>query len=370
MSKKILFIIDTLRSGGRERRFIELLHYLNEKPGYKMQVVVLTDEIHYDYIYDLNIEIIVLTRKWIKKDPFLFTRILKIARESAPDIIHSWGIMATIYAIPAKLALKRPLIASLISNAQMRFKYWSINNIFFRLSYYFSDKILSNSKAGLSAYGINSPKSHVVYNGVRLDRFNEEFDVLKIRNEIGIKTRFAVIMVASFLPGKDYDFFLDVAKKVDTLTSEVTFIAIGDGASFNNIKRRITTESITNILLLGQQKNVEKFVAVCDIGVLFTNTKYHSEGISNSILEYMALGKPVITTDILGGSSEIIENGKSGFIINKDIDKVSYKINRLINNEELRRSLGTNGKKIIESKFTIEQMGKAFERILHQLQKS
>lgn len=366
MSKKILFVIETLRSGGRERRFIELLHYLHENTNYKMQVVVLTDEIHYDYIYNLNIEIIILTRKWIKKDPFLFFRFFKIAQKFAPDIIHSWGTMATFYAIPTKLVLKRPLIANLISNAQKKFKRRSISNLFFRLSCYFSDEILSNSKAGLRAYEINTPKSKVIHNGIRLDRFLEQYDLLKIRNEIGIKTRFAVIMVASFLPGKDYDFFLDVTKKINSLTPEVTFIAIGDGVSLKNIKQRITDEAITNILLLGQQKNVEKFVAVCDIGVLFTNTTYHAEGISNSILEYMALGKPVITTDILGGSSEIIEHGKSGFIMKKDVDKVSEKIDDLINNEELRRSLGTNGKKIIDSRFTIEKMGKAFGYIYHK----
>ena len=89
---KILFFIETLRSGGKERRLIELLIYLT-----KTQIIssARTDrnEIHYDYVKDLGIPIEII--KGIpEKDPSLFFRFYKIAKIQS-DIIHSWGTMTT-----------------------------------------------------------------------------------------------------------------------------------------------------------------------------------------------------------------------------------------------------------------------------------
>ena len=50
------------------------------------------------------------------------------------------------------------------------------------------------------------------------------------------------------------------------------------------------------IIFLGKIANVENIINIFDIGILITNSKVHGEGVSNSIIEYMALGKPVIAT--------------------------------------------------------------------------
>ena len=71
--------------------------------------------------------------------------------------------------------------------------------------------------------------------------------------------------------------------------------------------------SITNeksILFLGKRKDVETLVQQIDIGVLCTFT----EGISNSVMEYMAAGKPVVVTNG-GGSCELITDGVQGFLV-------------------------------------------------------
>ena len=103
-----------------------------------------------------------------------------------------------------------------------------------------------------------------------------------------------VVMVASFSKYKDYDLFVDVAKGIGKIRDDTTFIGIGDGSEWNRIQQRIKDEQINNIVLTGKQKEVERFIAASDIGLLCT----YSEGISNSIIEYMSLGKPVISTDI------------------------------------------------------------------------
>ncbi len=89
-----------------------------------------------------------------------------------------------------------------------------------------------------------------------------------------------------------------------------------------------------------------------DICVLSTFT----EGISNAILEYMALEKPVIATDG-GGTNEIVENEKTGFLIpQKNPSALAEKLDVLLNDKDLRIKMGKAGREQIERQFSIENM--------------
>jgi len=359
MSGKILFFIDNLHLGGKERRFIELLYFLARRKDYEMQIVVVDDRIDYKYIYDLDIQIIILGRKLLRRDPSVFFRFYKIAQKFKPDIIHTWSYMTTVYAIPVKLLLRCPIIANLISDVEKGYGEWSFSNFFFKISCYYSDYILANSIAGTESYGIDRNKCKVIYNGINLERFKEKIDYQKVRKEIGINTEFIVIMVASFSRRKDYGFFIDVAKKVGFKNKKVTFIGVGDGSLLQAMQDRIKSEKVSNVLFTGRKNNIESIISISDIGVLFSE----AEGISNSILEYMALAKPVITTDIKGGSREIIENNKSGFIIKKDIKLIADKIAELLNNKNMRCTIGIEARKQVEIKFSLENMGEHYLNI-------
>lgn len=329
-----------------------------------MHVVITNEDIHYTYIYKFNIPITVIKRRWIKKDPTLFYRFFKVANHFNPDLIHTWGVMSTFYATPAAIILKCPIIANLIANSKRSSHCWSITRIFFKIDCIFARHIVSNSKAGLLAYDLkDNNKSTVIYNGVRLGRFCRHVLNGNLRNELKIKTKYLVTMVASFSENKDFDFFVNVAKKISIFRDDVTLIGVGGGGSFRRIKNRIQNEKIFNVILTGKRDDVEDVIAISDIGVLFTNNNNHAEGISNSILEYMALEKPVITTDFYGGSKEIIDEGLSGYIVKPDIDIVVEKINILLNNEQLRKSMGKNGRKIVESRFSVQRMAEDYLQI-------
>jgi glycosyltransferase involved in cell wall biosynthesis len=111
------------------------------------------------------------------------------------------------------------------------------------------------------------------------------------------------------------------------------------------------------VILTGKQKDVESIIAASDVGLLCT----YSEGISNFIIECMALQKPVISTDITGASKEIILEGKTGYCIRRNANEIVILINSLLDNESLRTSMGKTGKERIYEHFSIERMGKEFE---------
>ena len=134
---KILFFTESLRQGGKERRLIELFFYLKRNTNYELMLVLTEKDIHYDYIKKLDIPIVIIQRKYLKKDPSLFFRFYRIAKMFQPDIIHTWGVMSTFYSIPAKLILKRALISNLVANAKKQFKNYSLANFFFQNGYLF-----------------------------------------------------------------------------------------------------------------------------------------------------------------------------------------------------------------------------------------
>ena len=360
---KILFFMDSLKSGGKERRLLELIKYLREQTDYTLALVLTESSIYYDSVYDLGIPIEIIKRKGTKYDPRLFFKFYKYCSRFKPDIIHALGGMTTFYSIPAKFICRVPLISNLIADSRSDIKLFSFKYFYFNIDIFLSDAILSNSKAGLMAYKIYSNKAKVILNGVNLLRFQHNFDIQKVKEELMVTSKFILVMVATFSILKDYDLFLDVAKELRKIRNDVVLIGVGDGPEWKRIKQRLEDEKINNVILTGSKKEVEPIIAASDIGILCT----YSEGISNSIIEYMALGKPVISTDITGGSKEIIVEGETGYCVERNVEKIVALINFLLDNSEFRILMGNKGRERISSHFSIRRMGQEFEELYKEV---
>jgi glycosyltransferase involved in cell wall biosynthesis len=360
-SKKILYFISSLCSGGRERRLIELLHYLKKNTDYDMHLLLAEDEIHYDYVKDLEIPITIMKRHLLKKDPTLLLRFYLFARRLKPDLIHAWSPMTAFYAIPASLLLGVPLVNNQIADATPCKPDLSFENILWRINYHFSSRIVANSQAGLNVYGAETDKGHLIYNGVRMERFQGLPDPEKVKERYGIQTPHSVIMVASFTEKKDQRAFVETARKVCSLRSDVTFMAVGDGPTRQKLMRELQDHGPGNFIFTGKITGVEALVNACDIGVLLTNSMVHGEGVPNTVIEYMALGKPVIATDT-GGTKELIKDGKTGFLVScqNNVEEITKKIMLLLDDKELRKSMGILGHQTVCDNFSIDKMGKAF----------
>lgn len=354
---KVLFFIDGFLTGGKERRLLELLRILHDIIDYKVAVI------HSNFEYDIPINIkerIVQLKKSSKKDIKPFFDFYRICKDFNPDIIHTWANMVTFYSLPAKILLKKRLINSQITDAPPFLGKFSFYDITIKINLFFSDLILSNSFAGLEAYKAPSNKSKVIYNGVNLDRFSRLENKELVRRRFGINTKYAVIMVASFSEHKDYDLFINVAEAFATITEDVSFLAVGDGTNFERIKQKAVNKQIQNIIFTGKLDNVESLINTADIGLLFSP---NGEGISNSIIEYMALGKPVVAND-KGGNKEIVKNEVNGFLVtNNSVDEIVSLVIGLLKNAEMMKKMGEEGKKLINTKFTVERMGDEFLEI-------
>ena len=163
-------------------------------------------------------------------------------------------------------------------------------------------------------------------------------------------------MVATFSDNKDYETYISAAKMIFQKRNDVTFLAIGDGENLEKCKKMVKPQFQDRIRFLGKQNDVESIINVFDVGVLSTNTKVHGEGISNSIMEYMALSKPVVATRG-GGTNELIEEWVTGFMVpSGDYNKLSHWIEHLLTNMQLAEQMGKAGKKRLKDYFSMKNM--------------
>ncbi len=366
MNLKILQIIDTLGSGGKERQLVEVLTFLSKRKDVICELIVMSDDIHYTYVDDLNIKIYQVIRKQ-KKDLSIFYKFYKLFDQIKPDVIHSWSSMCSIYAaFSAKLLGIRfvnGFLRDAPPNLSIKDRVW----IRAKLTFPFSDKIAANTYAGLKAYNVPISKSVCLHNGFDFNRIKGLATKDLIRKKFDIQTKYVVGMVATFSDNKDYTTFINAAQSIIEYRDDVTFIAVGDGDNLESCKNLVKPEFQNRIKFLGRQKNVESIVNIFDMGILATNDKIHGEGISNTIMEYMALEKPVIATDC-GGNRELVKEGKTGLLVKaEDPLEMVQKISLLLENKEMTAGLGENGRKRLEFEFNLEKMGNEFLNLYNQM---
>jgi glycosyltransferase involved in cell wall biosynthesis len=369
---KILFFIDALGAGGKERRLNELLKKLSSVPGIDFELVLMSKEIHYKNILESNIRIHFLIRN-SKKDLSVFRKFYKICKKYKPDIIHCWNSMAAIYSVPAAKLLGIKLINGMVVDTPVKQNITNKSWLRARLTFPFSDIVIGNSHAGLEAYKAPVNKSFCIYNGIDFTRFEKLKDPLFVRKEIfgeASAELFIAGMVAAFEDRKDYATLIKAAINLVGQNNSIRFILVGDGANFIKIKNSVPGHLLNKIIFLGKRSDVESIGNLFDVGILLTDTKYHGEGISNSIIEYMALDKPVIATRG-GGTAEVVIDGINGFLIDPhNYEQLTEKIKTLFIQKERRCEMGKAGRQMAIEKFDLKTMANHYVETYHRLLKT
>ena len=271
--------------------------------------------------------------------------------------------MTALIALPTAIMLRKKLFNSMITDAPAHIRPWSKAWIRSKITFPFSDAISANSLAGLKSYRTPLKKSFCIYNGFNFTRLDNLVDKRTILSRFEITTPKIVGMVAEFAPRKDYPTYIRAALSIARARNDVTFVAVGDGPSLNDCKKLVGEEFQERIRFLGSQNDVESIVNIFDVGVLTTFT----EGISNSILEYMALGKPVVATDG-GGTREIVEDRITGYLIQPfDYAILAEKLLFLLDHDDVARTLGEAGRSCIQKKFRIDSMVNSFVDLYKKL---
>ncbi len=363
---KIMMLIDSLVKGGRERRLLELLKSFSRRHDISVSLVIFSKKVEYEEVFDLPVPIYFLERN-PRKDPRIFYRFYKICKELQPDIIHSWGTMPSIYAIPTVKLLGIKFLNANIADAPKNMNFLNKEYLRARMTFPFSDTIVGNSEAGLKAYRAPRKKSRCVYNGFDFQRISHLEDKEKVRQRFHILPGKVIGMVGAFFDRKDYATYIEAACIFLRQRQDATFLALGAGPNFQQFQSKVIGSFRKRILFPGLVHDIESLINVFDIGILCTNAQVHGEGISNAIMEYMALKKAVVASEG-GGTNELVVNGETGFLVppanpNALVEKLVY----LLEHPHLAKRFGKCGKERIQNKFSLERMEKDYLEIYQNM---
>ena len=356
-------ILDALPRGGKERRLLQLIKGLKAEHIH-CELVIFSNLIEYEDFYNLDINIHIIKRK-VKKDISVFLKFFNLCRKLRPTILHTWESMATVYTIPTVVISGIPLINAMIVDSPQQLRVFSSRWVRSKITFPFSTRIVANSKAGLLAYKAPLDRSLVIRNGFDFKRLDDLMPEEQVRQLFNLGSNKIVGMVAAFSKYKDYRTFLKAAYLLLENKKDLCFICIGDGAELDSIKNSVDSEYKHRIKFLGVQHQVESIVSIFTVGVLSTYT----EGISNSIMEYMALAKPVVATDG-GGTNELVVENTTGFLVAQNsAAELARKIEQLLDQEALANKMGTAGKNRIHQYFSLKQMTQNYISLYQEISK-
>lgn len=362
----IVHIITSLHGGGRERRLVQLVKGLSTNISIQQFIFVLSSEIDYPEAskYAQIIRLKNTSRKSICKS------LVSKLRETKPDIVHDWtGIPLILTTLSAmKYLFRYKYVEGFIADGNQIGTL--LNRITARISFIAADAIISNSKAGLIAKRAPSSKSNVFYNGFDFNRIKDltKDNIAELRNELGIDDQTRIIsMLARHDPAKDWDTFLNVAQEMQKIRDDVVFLSIGKGNKLDAFVKKVRHRNLKNVRTLGFRQDTERIIAASYITMLFTNEKVHAEGVSNSIMESMAAGVPVVAS-YGGGTQEIINDTENGYIVMPgDAMSAVSRINNLLDNEELYNSMSLKAAAKIHNDFDISLMIENYQNLYYML---
>lgn len=231
------------------------------------------------------------------------------------DIVQTYFTDANIAGvITAKLAGVKTILASR-RNTGDRLSALQLKALRFLVRY--TTKYIANSQAiantTCEVEGATPEQIEVIYNGMYLERFKSISPPMRARQraqwQVG-ENEILIGIVANLRPVKNIESLILSAAILTKKFSNLKFIGVGEGPHRQILHEQIDSLNLSDrFKLVGRYDNIIPCLSAFDIGVLCSK----AEGFSNSLIEYMAAGLPIVASDV-GGNVEAVGHGKTGLI--------------------------------------------------------
>jgi len=221
------------------------------------------------------------------------------------------------------------------------------------------DRVVAVSSAAAEAArlesGMTAERIVTIENGIDVEEWSpRRHDVSEVRREWGLSSDdTAVGVVARLDPIKGQTDFLRAAALVVRDGAAARFFLIGDGPQRSELEELARSLGIADrVVLTGARRDVASLMSMLDVVVVPSLT----EGMSNALLEAMALEKPVVATAV-GGNIDVVEAGRTGELVPaSDPRALATAIRGLLRESERARSLGTAARRRIVERFSAQRM--------------
>jgi glycosyltransferase involved in cell wall biosynthesis len=291
------------------------------------------------------------------------TGLFRLLRAERPALFHahmSWPLAAK-WALAAAVLARVPSVGTVQLIPEFRLErssYWQLRALSHAVGRYAA---VSRDAAEELANRFRWPadKIEVVYNAVRLDRFEAPAPE-GLREEIGGGELPLVLTPARLDEQKGHDVLLRAAAGLPG----VAFAFAGEGPERGRLEALASELSVADrVAFLGRRDDVPALLAACDVFAL--PSLY--EGSSLAVLEAMAARRAVVSSAI-GGTDELVEDGRSGLLVPPgNVEGLRATLARVLGDEELRAGLARRARERVERDFAPEAMTQANERIYREL---
>lgn len=195
-----------------------------------------------------------------------------------------------------------------------------------------------------------------IQNGVNVSNFTRPTDKKKeeMREKLNLpKEKRIFVYAGQFVARKDQNFLLELFTEENSLKDDILLL-LGDGADFSKLKEKYGNEK--NVIMTGSVNNVNEYLQASDIYIASSK----SEGLPNGVLEAMAVGLPVILSDIEQHKEVYDANPKIGELYRiGDKKDCLHKILALDTNEQV--ICGEEAYKCAHEQFSAERMSKQYQ---------
>ncbi|EKE16390.1 MAG: hypothetical protein ACD_11C00018G0026 [uncultured bacterium] len=364
MKNKVLHLIQAVDNGGCENMMLRTLPLLSD-----FEHIIIT--LHHpgelsEQFKQKNIPIINIGQKNVF-DFFSYARLLKEVKRNKPDIIITYLFHADMIGrLFLGIITKNKIIPFL--RTTYNHKKYLVARLFEKITKNLVQRYIANSESVKNFYvnniGVKKENISIINNGIDVKFYEKIRKDENLQKELGIrKGEQIIVCVANLHINKGHQYLLKAFEINYKNNPNIKLLLVGDGKEKINLKKQIDNySSKNNVLFLGKRNDVPKILKISDIFVLPTLF----EGMSNAIMEAMASGLPIATTDI-PENREILNEKNSCLFKTSNANDTADKIAFLLSNPELRSILKESSLRTIRNNFDINIIKKKFSNLLDRL---
>lgn len=315
-----------------------------------------------EMLEELKVPVFILGRR-SAFDFSCFLRLLGIIREHRVDVIHTHLFSSHLWGGAAALCFPRVRLIRTEHNMSE----WK-NPLRRGLDYLLSFRTeclvavsepVRDSLA--SRCRVDPGKLAVIVNGLNYERLRTASNPAELRRKLGIPERGRMVVTAAALtPKKGHRYLLEAAALVGGRRDDVYFLLLGEGEIRGELEGEIRDRGLAGrVRLLGSRSDAAEIIGGADLFVL-SSTR---EGLPISLLEAMALQRPVVVTAV-GGCPDLVRDGENGLLVPpRDPGRLAGAIERVLGQPELARSLGGSAAETVAAGYGMEKMVDAYSAL-------
>jgi glycosyltransferase involved in cell wall biosynthesis len=359
---RVVEILATGTSGGAQEHLYGLLSRI-DRERYDVSVVSLSMGTGARKIARLGIPVLVIEDG---DDDRAVALVAEYIAATCPDVVHNHMYRAEIVGTRAALLAverigRRPYIVSTVHSSRVRS---SEDRSAVKALTPAMDRLIAVSQSivrKIADERVSLAPVSLIYNGVDLDRYDHQEPCCTLREEYGMAADSQIVgVVARLEPEKGHPTLLEAWPAVLRSCPDAYLLIVGEGTQRETLERQVSELRIgQRVVFTGRRDDIPAVTAALDVAVLPS----YREAQGLTILEAMALSRPVVASHV-GGIPEMIEDGVTGLLVPPhDADALAAAITRLLRDHPLADQLARAGHDLVHDRFCIQVMVRSIEAI-------